>query len=69
MNFIHDEDGDMTRDNPVRDKSYTFALRVIETVRTLQQRKEYVLSNQLLRAGTSIGANIEEASASHNIKH
>lgn len=48
MNFIHDEDGDMTRDNPVRGKSYTFALRVIETVRTLQQRKEYVLSNQLL---------------------
>jgi four helix bundle protein len=55
----------MARENPVRDKSYAFALQVVETVRMLQQQREFVLSNQLLRAGTSVGANIEEASASH----
>lgn len=53
----------MGRDNVVREKSYTFALKVIEVVRALQDCREYVLSNQLLRAGTGIGANIEEAGA------
>ena len=51
----------MARENPVREKSYAFALQIVEAARMLQQRKEYVLSKQLLRAGTSIGANIEEA--------
>ena len=48
--------------NPVRDKSYAFALRVIELYKFLcENEKEYVLSKQLLRSGTSIGANVEEA--------
>ncbi len=48
--------------NPVRDKSYSFALRVIRAVKHLTcNEREFVLSKQLLRAGTSIGANIEEA--------
>lgn len=48
--------------NPVKDKSYTFALRVVFLYRHLvEKKKEYVLSKQLLRSGTSIGANIEEA--------
>ena len=43
-------------------KSYAFALKVVETCRTLQKdKKEYVLSKQLLRSGSSVGANIEEA--------
>jgi four helix bundle protein len=53
----------MARNNPVQEKSYAFALQIVTTVRGFQQRNEYVLSNQLLRAGTSIGANIEEAGA------
>ena len=53
----------MARNNPVQEKSYAFALQIVDTVRALQRRNEYVLSNQLLRAGTSIGANIEEAGA------
>jgi four helix bundle protein len=48
--------------NIVRDKSYAFAVRVVNACRHLQtEKKEYVLSKQLLRSGTSIGANIEEA--------
>ena len=50
--------------NPVRDKSYAFALRVVRAARYLQrEHAEYVLSKQLLRAGTSIGANVEEGNA------
>ena len=55
----------MSRANPVKQKSYAFALQVVAAVRTLQEQREYVLSNQLLRAGTSIGANVEEADAAY----
>lgn len=52
------------RQNPIREKSYAFALAIVKTVRGLQRNeKEYVLSKQLLRSGTSIGANVVEASA------
>ena len=47
----------------VRAKSYEFALLVVRTVQPLRLQREYVLSRQFLRAGTSIGANIEEANA------
>lgn len=47
----------------VRNKSYEFALMVVRTVQPLRRRKEYILSSQFLKAGTSIGANIEEANA------
>ncbi len=43
-------------------KSYAFALRVIKLYQYMvDERREFVLSKQLLRAGTSIGANIEES--------
>lgn len=43
-------------------KSYTFAIRIVNAYKYLiQEQNEYVLSKQLLRSGTSIGANIEEA--------
>ncbi|MBP6891581.1 four helix bundle protein [Candidatus Shapirobacteria bacterium] len=49
-------------DNILKDKSYVFALEIIKTYRDLTiGKKEYVLSKQLLRSGTSIGANIEES--------
>ncbi len=47
----------------VREKSYTFAVNILRLTRALRQRKEFELSKQLMRAGTSIGANIEEALA------
>src|SRR5690242_16621557 len=52
----------MKRDNVVRDKSYAFAVRVVKLSQYLvTEKKESVLSRQLLRSGTSIGANVEEA--------
>jgi four helix bundle protein len=52
----------MKSDNAVQIKSYDFALRIIKVYKYLsQERKEFVLSKQLLRSGTSIGANIEES--------
>lgn len=51
------------RQNIVREKSYAFALRVIELVQWLRKQREYEIAGQLLRAGTSVGANVEEALA------
>ena len=52
------------RDNIVLDRSLEFAVRVVKLYRYLcEEKKEYVLSKQLLRSGTSIGANINEAQA------
>ena len=47
----------------VREKSFAFALEIISLYKQLQSEKEFVLSKQVLRSGTSIGANIEEALA------
>ncbi len=44
------------------DKSYAFAIRIVKCCQYLQtEKKEYILSKQLLRCGTSIGANLAEA--------
>ena len=52
----------MKSEDPVREKSFQFALRIVELCRYLQNvHKEYVLSKQIIRAGTSIGANLAEA--------
>lgn len=49
-------------DNIIQDKSFEFAVRVVKLYQHLtEQKREYVLSKQLLRSGTSIGANVEEA--------
>ena len=46
--------------NIVKDKSFKFALSVIELYKMLKVEDEFIISKQLLRSGTSIGANIEE---------
>ncbi len=57
------------KDNVIVDKSYRFALKVIEVYKFLTDvKKEFVLSKQLLRSGTSIGANIVEAQAAQSKK-
>ena len=53
-------------ENIVRQKSFQFALEIVSLYKQLQGEKEYVLSKQLLRSGTSIGANIEEAGAAQS---
>jgi four helix bundle protein len=47
----------------IQQKSFAFALRIIQLYRELQSQREFILSRQLLRSGTSIGANVEEAGA------
>jgi len=50
------------KNNPVADKSFKFALNIIKLYKVLSsEKKEFVLSKQLLRSGTSIGALIKEA--------
>ena len=54
-------DAKNNRENPAKAKSYAFALRVVNLYKHLcAQEREYVLSKQVLRSGTSIGANITE---------
>jgi four helix bundle protein len=52
----------MKGDNIIQIKSFAFAVRIVGAYKLLiNEKKEYVLSKQMLRSGTSIGANIEEA--------
>jgi four helix bundle protein len=52
----------MKRENIVKSKSFEFAILIIQEVRGIQYKhKEFILSNQLLKSGTSIGANICES--------
>jgi len=55
--------------NVVKDKSYDLALRIVKLCKYLRNdKREFVLSKQVLRSGTSIGANIEEAIGGHTKK-
>ena len=48
--------------SPLRDKSYAFAIKIVKLSQGLvSERKEYVLSRQVLRSGTAIGALIRES--------
>ena len=49
------------KENVVKDKSFAFALRVVNLAKYLEGRKEFVLSKQVLRSGTAIGALVREA--------
>ncbi len=55
-------------ESAVRERSFEFALQVIELYKVMKAEHEFVLSRQLLRAGTSIGANVEEANAGQSRK-
>lgn len=50
-------------ENLILNRSFDFALMIISLVKTLRSKREYVFADQLLRSGTSIGANVEEANA------
>ena len=56
------------RNNLIKEKSYSFALKIIELYRILHSQREYVISKQILKSGTSIGANVEEAIAGQSKK-
>lgn len=56
----------MKQENIIQTKSFQFSLKMIVLYKVLTENKEYILSKQLLRSGTSIGANIEEAIAAQS---
>ena len=56
------------KQNLIQDKSFTFALSIICLFKNLQAEREYIISKQILRSGTSIGANVEEAIAGQSKK-
>ncbi|MFZ1291342.1 MAG: four helix bundle protein [Melioribacteraceae bacterium] len=51
----------MKKENIIEEKSFNFSLKIIELYKLLINEKKYILSKQLLRAGTSIGANVNES--------
>ncbi|WP_296686181.1 four helix bundle protein [Flavobacterium sp.] len=51
----------MARENITKEKSFAFAIEIVTLYKILLDRKEFVLSKQMLRSGTSIGANIRES--------
>src|SRR5690606_2457954 len=58
----------MKTDNLIADKTFDFALQIISFYIQLKSENEFILSKQLLRAGTSIGANVEEGIAAQSKK-
>lgn len=56
----------MKEENVILEKSYAFALEVMDLAKAIRDKKEYDLASQLWRAGTSIGANVEEAQAAQS---
>ena len=58
----------MEKPNIIREKTYQFAVDIIHLYKKMQYQKEYVVSRQIVRSGTSIGANVEEATAAQSKK-
>lgn len=55
-----------SQNQKIDERTFAFALNVIDLYKHLNINKEYVISKQLLRAGTSIGANVQEAQAAQS---
>jgi four helix bundle protein len=55
-------------ENPIKTKSFEYALHIMRLYKDLESQKEFVISKQLLRSGTSIGANVQEALAAQSRK-
>ncbi|MDR0834841.1 MAG: four helix bundle protein [Candidatus Symbiothrix sp.] len=57
------------KENVIKEKSFEFSIRVINLYKYLiNDKKEFILSKQIIRSGTSIGANVEEACAGQSKK-
>lgn len=56
----------MKEENVILEKSYAFALEVMAVAKLIRELREYDLASQLWRAGTSIGANVDEAQAAQS---
>jgi len=58
----------MKRENVIKEKSFDFALRIVKLYKYFQEKKEFVLSKQLLRSGTAVGALVREAEQAESKK-
>jgi four helix bundle protein len=58
----------MKTENKILELTFDFSLRIISLYKELIQQNEYVISKQILRSSTSIGANVEEANAAQTKK-
>lgn len=56
------------KENIIVEKTFRFSLDIISLYKDLQEQREFVLSKQLLRSGTGIGANVSEATAGQSKK-
>jgi four helix bundle protein len=56
----------MKEENVIVDKSYSFALEIMAVAKLIREQRENDLASQLWRAGTSIGANVEEPQAAQS---
>lgn len=54
------------KQNIIKDRSFNFALKIIELARSLKKDNNFEIASQILRSGTSIGANVEEAQAAQS---
>ena len=52
----------------IKEKSYEFALQIVKLCKQLRQNKHFEIASQLLRSGTSVGANVEEGTAAQSRK-
>ena len=58
----------MKENNIIEEKSFEFAVRIVNLYNYLTKKKqEFVLSKQLLRSGTSVGANVSEAQQAQSL--
>ena len=63
MNYKEDK-----KENVIVDRSFRFALNIVEYAERLESERKYVIQRQLLRSGTSIGANVREAQSAESIR-
>ncbi len=58
----------MNEESAIQKKSFAFALKIVQLSKYLKSKKDFILADQILRAGTSIGANVEEGIGGHTLK-
>ena len=63
--MLHSKGGDYIPNDKLSEQSMEFAVQIIKLVKHLKEQRESIISNQIGRSGTSIGANIREAKYAH----
>ena len=63
--MLHSKGGDYIPNDKLSEQSMEFAVQIIKLVKHLKEQRESIISNQIGRSGTSIGANIREATYAH----